>query len=49
MTVLGQLQGQTADLEAERSILAESVAELRTEAEARAVAAKEIEALLSTA
>ena len=49
MTVLGQLQGQTADLEVERSTLAESVAELRTEAETRAVAAKEIEVLLSTA
>ena len=46
LTVLGQLQGQTADLELERSTLAESVAELRTEADARAAAAKEIEALL---
>jgi hypothetical protein len=46
MTVLGQLQGQTADLAAAESGLADSITELRAEAEARAAAAKEIEALL---
>jgi hypothetical protein len=47
MTVLGKLQGQTADFGETYSGLAESVAELRTEAEARAAAAAEIEALLA--
>jgi septal ring factor EnvC (AmiA/AmiB activator) len=46
MTVLGQLQGQTADLGAEESELASSIAELRAEAGARAAAAEEIAQLL---
>lgn len=46
MTVLGQLQGQAADLEAARSGLSDSIAELRTEADARSAAAEEIAALL---
>jgi hypothetical protein len=46
MTVLGQLQGQTADLGAEESELASSIAELRSEAKARAAAAEEMEQLL---
>jgi hypothetical protein len=46
MTVLGQLQSQTADLALAESELADSIAELRTESEARAAAAEEIEALL---
>jgi hypothetical protein len=46
MTVLGQLQGQAVDLESARSGLADSVSELRIEAEARAAAAAEIAALL---
>jgi predicted Ser/Thr protein kinase len=46
MTVLGHLQGQAADLEAARSGLADSTAELRLEAKAREAAVAEIEALL---
>jgi serine/threonine protein kinase len=46
MTVLGQLQGQTADLDAAESGLADSIAELRAESQARAAAADEIAALL---
>jgi septal ring factor EnvC (AmiA/AmiB activator) len=46
MTVLGQLQGQTADLGAEESELASSIAELRAESQARAAAAEEIAHLL---
>jgi hypothetical protein len=46
MTVLGQLQGQTADLEAAESGLADSIAELRAETEARALAAEEMAKLL---
>jgi hypothetical protein len=46
MTVLGQLQGQTADLGAEESELAGSIAELRAESEARAAAAEEMAQLL---
>jgi predicted Ser/Thr protein kinase len=46
MTVLGQLQGQTADLGAEESELSSSIAELRAEAKARAAAAEEMEQLL---
>ena len=46
MTVLGQLQGQTADLEAAESGLADSIAELRSESEARAAAAEEMAKLL---
>jgi serine/threonine-protein kinase len=46
MTVLGQLQGQTADLGAEESDLSSSIAELRAEAKARAAAAEEMERLL---
>ena len=47
MTVLGVLQGQGADLEQASSGLADSVKELRAEAEARAGAAAELEALLA--
>ncbi len=46
MTVLGQLQGQSADLEAATSGMTDSIAELRTEAEARSAAANEMAALL---
>jgi serine/threonine-protein kinase len=46
MTVLGQLQGQTADLGAEESELASSISELRAESEARAAAAEEMAQLL---
>ena len=46
MTVLGQLQGQVVDLEAARSELSGSIAELEREAQARVAAAAEIEALL---
>jgi predicted Ser/Thr protein kinase len=46
MTVLGRLQGQAVDLEAARSGLTDSIAELRTEAEARAAAKAEIAALI---
>jgi predicted Ser/Thr protein kinase len=47
MTVLGQLQGQTADLGAEESELAGSIAELRAEAKVRAEAAEEMAQLLT--
>jgi hypothetical protein len=46
MTVLGHLQGQAVDLEAARSGLADSIAELRLETEARSAAAAEIAELL---
>jgi hypothetical protein len=46
MTVLGQLQGQTADLAAEEAELASSTAELRAESQARAAAAEEMAQLL---
>jgi Protein kinase domain len=46
MTVLGQLQGQVVDLEAARSELTDSVAELEREAVARSAATAEIAALL---
>jgi predicted Ser/Thr protein kinase len=46
MTVLGRLQGQAVDLESARSGLTDSIAELRTETEARAAAKAEIAALL---
>jgi hypothetical protein len=46
MTVLGQLQGQTADLGAEESELAGSIAELRAESQVRAAAAEEMAHLL---
>lgn len=46
MTVLGRLQGQAVDLESARSGLADSIAELRIEAEARAAAKAEIAELL---
>lgn len=46
MTVLGHLQGQAVDLESARSGLADSTAELRIEAEARAAAEAEVAALL---
>jgi predicted Ser/Thr protein kinase len=46
MTVLGQLQGQTADLGAEESELAGSIAELRADSQARAAAAEEMAQLL---
>ncbi len=46
MTVLGQLQGLTADLGAEESELASSIAELRAESQARAAAAEEMAQLL---
>jgi serine/threonine protein kinase len=46
MTVLGQLQGQTADLGAEESELVSSIAELRAESQARAAAAEEMANLL---
>ena len=46
MTVLGQLQGQTADLGAEESELASSIAELRAESKAREAAAEEMAQLL---
>lgn len=46
MTVLGQLQGQTADLGAEESELASSITELRAESEVRAAAAAEMAQLL---
>ena len=46
MTVLGQLQGQTADLGAEETELASSIAELRAESQARAAAAEEMAQLL---
>ena len=48
MTVLGQLQGQSADLGLAQSELAASTAELRTEADAHAAAAAEIAALFGT-
>lgn len=48
MTVLGQLQSQTAELTAGDPDLADSIAELRGEAEARSAAAAEIAALLMT-
>ncbi|MGH7580202.1 MAG: serine/threonine-protein kinase [Gemmatimonadales bacterium] len=46
MTVLGQLQGQTADLDAGESGLTDSIAEIRAESAARTAAAGEITALL---
>ena len=46
MTVLGQLQGQTADLGAEESDMANSIAELRAESQARAAAAEEMAQLM---
>ena len=46
MTVLGQLQDQTADLAAVESGITESITEIRAESEARAAAAEEIAALL---
>ena len=46
ITVLGRLQGQAADLTAARSGLGDSIAELGTEADARAAAAKEMAELL---
>jgi hypothetical protein len=47
MTVLGNLQGQTAALDAETMGLTEAVADLRAEAEARSMAAAELEILLT--
>jgi hypothetical protein len=46
LAVLGRLQGQAADLAAVRSGMGDSIAELRTEGDARAAAAAEISALL---
>jgi hypothetical protein len=46
MTVLGQLQSQTADLAAAESGLTDSIAELRSESEVRAAAAEEMTKLL---
>ena len=46
MTVLGQLQSQTADFDAGESGLTDSIAEIRAESAARAAAAEEIAALL---